>query len=106
MPAPITHIVIHDTSDEEVNVLVAECGKVAICLPDGSLRPEHFDFYSPPWTAKATCESCKREYGARSAAFLRDKSGKNPSWVEQSMNRIHGNKIINPGRVGIYKRRP
>jgi hypothetical protein len=92
--ATITHIVLWDASDEEVNVIVAECGKVALCMPDGSLRPEHFDFFSPPWTAKATCESCKRENGARTAEFLRSKSGKNPDWVEQSMARLKRSKPL------------
>lgn len=67
-----THIVEDWNTDVEVSVVVAECGAVATIGPDGVPHPEGFDFYEPPWTDKATCEACRREYEAKCAAWLRE----------------------------------
>lgn len=61
-----THIVDPDIdSQQAVNVVVAECGEVALIGPDCAVVPTDFDFFSPPHTHRARCEACQREHAAK-----------------------------------------
>jgi hypothetical protein len=66
----VTHIVTEWNPESEVSLVVAECGETGLVRPDGSVYPEGFDWFEPPYTMKATCKACVREYRARYAELF------------------------------------
>lgn len=66
-----THIVLHLNVSDGIDLAIAECGAVGMVMPDASLKPDSFDFHTPPNVHKATCEACRRELAAKNRAAMK-----------------------------------
>lgn len=67
----LSHVVMEVSDRSGISVVVAECGATTLMLDDGSLVDADYDFYSPPWEHRATCEQCWKTHLAKCAKQLR-----------------------------------
>lgn len=67
----LTHVVMEVSDRAGISVVVAECGATTLMLSDGSLSDTEYDFHSPPWEHRATCEACWKTHLSKYAKKLK-----------------------------------